>query len=214
VSWASGEPRLASGFPATAHVPPDLANLIVRREGDAELFGLLERYLVEHDIADIDRQFSETLASNPNSGEFIKGHAIVLAELALCPYRGKIVRDPELFKEPWSKPERANHLLARLAFTQALLSGWGHKTVTLYRGAAVDGSLPPRAPASFVSATFSKALATEHFEGGPSTQTAVLWRQEVPVSRLLMTFLETPAMTGRFNEAEALLLGDPENRAF
>gem|GEM_PF-5823679 len=29
-----------------------------------------------------------------------------------------------------------------------------------------------------------------------------------------MTFVETPALNGRFNEAEAVLIGEPGNRAF
>lgn len=35
-----------------------------------------------------------------------------------------------------------------------------------------------------------------------------LWRQEVPVDRLFMTFLETAAMNAQFAEAEAVILGD------
>jgi len=192
----------------------DVAELIERRNGDPALFALLERFLADRGISELDRSFSETFVSNPSSGELIKGHAVVLAELGLCPYHGKVIRDPHLFDEPWSKVRRAEHLIARLAFSQELWSGWGHRAVTLYRGAAVDGPLPPRTPASFVSATFSSDVARAHFRGGPATRTAVLWRQVVPVSRLFMTFVETPALNGRFNEAEAVLIGEPGNRAF
>ena len=74
--------------------------------------------------------------------------------------------------------------------------------------------MEPRAPASFVSATFSRELAEEHFAGGPATRTAVLWRQRVATERLLMTFLETEALNGRYKEAEAILLGEPGNPVF
>ena len=57
-------------------------------------------------------------------------------------------------------------------------------------------------------------MAAAHFEGGPTTRTAVLWRQQVPITRVLMTFFETREMNRRFNEAEAVLIGDPGNRAF
>jgi hypothetical protein len=90
----------------------------------------------------------------------------------------------------------------------------GEEAVTLYRGAAVEGPLSKPARSSFVSATFSSEVAAAHFEGGPATQTAVLWRQRVPVGRLFMTFLETREMDRRFNEAEAVLIGDTANRAF
>jgi hypothetical protein len=68
-------------------------------------------------------------------------------------------------------------------------------------------------PAS-VSSTFSAQVANAHFEGGPTSRGGALWRQRVPVTRLLMTFLETPAFNDRFHEAEAVLIGDPGNHAF
>ena len=62
---------------------------------------------------------------------------------------------------------------------------------------------------SFVSATFSPEVAEEHFSGGSTTRTAVMWRRQIPIDRLLMTFVETRALNGRFKEAEALLVGEP-----
>ena len=194
--------------------PPDLALCVARRRGDGGLYALVEEYLSDRAVAELDRAFAESFVSNPASGELVKGHAIVLAELGLCPYRGKVVRDPDLFAEPWSKDSRATHLLIRLALARELWSSWGSDAVTLYRGAAVDRELRSDRQASFISATFSKIVAEDHFAGGPATQTAVIWRQKVPVARLLMTFVETAALNGRFKEAEALLIGDPENRAF
>ena len=194
--------------------PLDLAALVRARAGDPELFTLLDEFIADRDVADLERRFTGAFVSNPRSGEFVKGHAIVLAELGLCPYRGKIVRDPGVFEGAGRKERRAEHLIARLAFTSGLWSAIGEETVTLYRGAAVEGQLPEPSLSSFVSATFSHDVAAAHFEGGPATRTAVLWRQRVPVARLLMTFLETRAMNGRFREAEALLVGDPANRAF
>jgi hypothetical protein len=192
----------------------DVARCVERRSGEERLFGLLEEVMADHEVADLEQRFSRTFVSNPQSGEVVKGHAIVLAELGLCPYGGKIVRDPGLFAEPWSREKRTRHLVARLAFTQALWNVLGQEDVVLYRGAATDGPLPEPAPSSFVSTTLSSEVAMSHFEGGPNTQTAVLWRQRVPVARLLMSFLETRAMNERFKEAEAVLIAEPANRAF
>jgi len=192
----------------------DLARCIDQRSGVERLFGLLEEVMADYGVAELERRFSTTFVSNPASGEVVKGHAIVLAELGLCPFRGKVVRDPRLFDEPWTKARRAQHLVARLGFTQALWSLLGETSAVLYRGAATDGSLTEPSPSSFVSATLSREVAMAHFEGGPTTRVAVLWRQHVPVARLLMTFLETRAMNDRFREAEAVLIGDPANRAF
>ena len=65
-----------------------------------------------------------------------------------------------------------------------------------------------------MSATFSRAVAEAHFEGGPSTRVALLVRQEVPVERLVMSFLETEAMNAAYREAEGVLVGDPGNPTF
>src|SRR5947209_7854125 len=161
--------------------PPDLALCVARRRGDGGLYALVEEYLSDRAVAELDRAFAETFVSNPASGELVKGHAIVLAELGLCPYQGKIARDPDLFAERRSKKRRAAHIVARLAFTHELWSILCSERVTVYRGAALEGTLPERSPASFVSATFSRELALEHFDGGPATETAILWRQDVPV---------------------------------
>jgi hypothetical protein len=193
----------------------DLAARVEAREGDARLFAFADEVMDAVGVMDLEQRFTTTFVTNPRSGEFVKGHAIVLAELGLCPYRGKVVRDPDLFEEPWCKARRAEHLIARLAFTSELWSSVaGQGSVILYRGAAVAGPLPEPSPSSFVSATFSREVGASHFEGGPTTETAVLWRQRVPVRRLLMTFLETREMNRRFKEAEAVLIADPANRAF
>ncbi len=189
----------------------DLVRRVEAREGHPELFALLDEALAMAGVSELEHPFAARVVSNPRSGELVKGHAIVLAELGLCPYRGKVVRDPELFAGSWSKERRAAHIVTRLGFLRALLAD---QAVTLFRGAAVEGPLPARSPSSFVSATFSRDVAAEHFEGGPNTETAVLWRQLVPAARLFMTFLETREMSERFREAEAVLVGEPGNRAF
>jgi hypothetical protein len=206
--------KLSEGLGRDRSSIDDLDRRVEAREGDPRLFALLDEAMTARGVADLERRFCATFASNPASGEFVKGHAIVLAELGLAPYRGKVVRDPGVFAGPCAKTRRARHLVARLAFTQALWASRGEHAVTLYRGAAVDGPLPERAPGSFISATFSREVATEHFEGGPTSQTSALWRQRVPLARLFMTFLETPELNGRFKEAEAVLIADPANRAF
>jgi hypothetical protein len=211
---AAERQKLSEGLARDRSSIDDLDRRVGAREGDPRLFALLGEAMTARGVADLERRFCATFASNPASGEFVKGHAIVLAELGLAPYRGKVVRDAGLFAGPYAKPRRARHLVARLAFTQALWATCGEHAVTLYRGAAVDGPLPERASGSLISATFSREVATEHFEGGPTSQTSALWRQRVPLARLFMTFLETLELNGRFKEAEAVLIADPDNRAF
>ncbi|MBV8733613.1 MAG: hypothetical protein JO120_02410 [Solirubrobacterales bacterium] len=192
----------------------DVAQQIAQRVGRQSLFALLDAAMAARGLADLDELFTAAFVSNPRSGEFVKGHAIVLAELGLSPYRGQVVRNPTVFAGSTSKSRRAEHLIARLAFAQELWASLGYESVVLYRGMAAEGPLRALAPSSFLSATFSREVATEHFEGGPATKSAALWRQDVPVSRLVMTFLETRGMSSRFKEAEAVLLAEPRTGVF
>ena len=185
---------------------PNVEDHIGRREGSPGLYAALSACLERRDLLAMDRAFTTAYVSNPWAGEIVKGHAIVLAELGLCTYDGKIVRDPELFARPWSAERRAAHLIARMAFAQELW-GTGGSDLTLYRGAASDEDIGPPRATSFLSATFSRAVAEAHFEGGPGTRAAVLVRREVPLDRLVMTFLETEAMNAPYREAEAVLVG-------
>ena len=192
----------------------DLAERIARREGHPALYALVDEFLSDHELDDLEHDFCASFVTNPRAGEIVKGHAIVLAELGLCPYRGPAPRDPNLFAGRWSRPRRASHLLWRLAFTHELWRRLGSRELVLYRAAATDDPCVASRPATFVSATFSRPVAEAQFTGGPTTRAAVLWRQRVPTERALMTFLETRAMSRRFHEAEAILLADPSNQAF
>ena len=211
---ASMRRAMRENLAATQPGSIDLGRHISAHEGHPDLFALLERVMAARELAELEARFSAGFVSNPRSGEFVKGHAIVLAELGLAPFRGQVVRNPDVFGEPFSRTRRAEHLIARLAFTQELWASWGRERVTLYRGMATDGPVQLQSRPSFVSATFSREVATAHFEGGVATTAAMLWRQEVPASRLVMTFLETRDMNRRYNEAEAVLIADPSAPAF
>ena len=174
---------------------------------DPELAAVARAVLDEHGLAEMDEAFARRYASNPWSGELVKGHAIVAAELGLAPYHGKVVRDPALFDGGWSKERRAEHLLVRLALTGELWTRAGATRVELFRGSAGEGTRRAERPSTFVSATFSRAVAEAHFAGGPRTRWAELATARVPVGRLLMTFWETAALNERYAEAEAILLG-------
>jgi hypothetical protein len=185
-----------------------------RRRGEPQLITMLETFLKERGLLELDREFARAFVSNPHAGELVKGHAIVLAQLGLCSYQGKLLRDPEVLRAPWSYALRRQHIIMRLAFMGALWAAWGIGTATLYRATATQGPLEHRRGGSFISATFSAEVAEAHFRGGPSTAAAVMWRQDVPVERVFMSFLETPAYNGQFLEAEAVLIGDPEATTF
>ncbi len=189
----------------------DVEDCIASRHGSPAAADALLRLLERSGLAELDQSFSRSYVSNPHSGETVKGHAIVVAEMGLCPHLGKVVRDEELFSGDGARERRRAHLLLRLAFNQELFSMLGRPSVALYRATAVGARAAPLSP-SLVAATFSKEVATALFESAPAA--GVLARQQVPASRLLMTFLETPAMDDRYREAEAVLIGEPNNPAF
>jgi hypothetical protein len=192
-----------------AHRGLELDACVAQRRGDPGLAETLHGFLAERGLAELERQFTATFVSNPNSGELVKGHAIVLAHLGLHPYRGHAPRDRRLLTHPWPAEQRKRHIIARLGFLSALWTLLELDRLTLYRGAASEEPLSGRSDGSFVSATFSLEVAQSHFEGGPATRNALLMRMSVPASRVFMTFLETSAMNERFLEAEAVVIGDP-----
>ena len=63
--------------------------------GNPALWTDLKRYMTEESLWDIEEMFAEQYVRNPNSGELVKGHAIVLAELGLVAFEGKQVRDAD-----------------------------------------------------------------------------------------------------------------------
>ncbi len=190
----------------------ELDRSVRERRGSAIAAASLEALLDAAGLGDLERSLSRTYVSNPNSGEVVKGHAIVIAEMGLCPYTGKTVRDEALFEGEGSREDRRRHILLRVAFLQELTALLGITSVELYRGAALMSAAEAPRPSSLIATTFSRDVATSHFDS--NTAAALLARQRVPVSRLFMTFLETAAMNDRYREAEAVLIGDPSNPVF
>lgn len=205
----AGERALAASWLA-GRIPGDLdlPARVACREGDPRLIGVLEEYLKCRGLLDLERLFAQAFVSNPAAGEMVKAHAIVLAEMGLCPFEGKVIRDPAVLSGELSRERRSEHLLARLAFSGALWSAVGQGTAT-YRAFSSESALARPAPASFVSATLSAEVALEHFAGGPATRSAAIWRSPLDPARVLMSFLETGAMNRQYKEAEVVLIGGP-----
>jgi hypothetical protein len=67
---------------------------------------------------------------------------------------------------------------------------------------------------SFISGTFNRDVAEALFAEHDMTRTIVMYRQTVPLARLVMTYLETEQFNHPFKESEAVLLCDPTNLAF
>lgn len=180
------------------------------RVGIDLLYDDIETYLGHRGVADIEATFSRQFVSNPYAGEVVKGHRIVVAELGLVPYVGTVLRDPATFEGDWTRERRAEHVCARLGFVRALFRHLDLPHITLYRGFTAHDEIEAPRNHTFVSASFSPAVARSHLHD----PTGVLHDQAVPVERVFMTYLETRAMNQMFLEAEAILLFDAGNERF
>jgi len=174
---------------------------------DPRLWADAQGFFDRRGVLDMETEFARIFVSNPYSGDCVKGHRIVIAELGLVRYQGPVPRDPEIFAGAWSRERRARHVVSRLGLVREVLHRLGLDRMPLYRGMSFK-SLEPAENRTFVSATFQRAVAEAHFTANPEA-CGVLYRRWVPAERALMTFLETEAMNGVFREAEAVLLHDP-----
>jgi hypothetical protein len=184
------------------------------RKAPARIAEAFEAFMREKQTWALEGVFAETFVSNPGSGECVKGHEIVIAEMGFAPYRGTIVRNPATFHAPWTRARRADHILWRMAFVQALLAERGVEKPLLFRGVSSETPLRHPAPAAFVSATFSHDVAADFYGKPDDRRHAVLMRQLADRERVFMTYLETAAMNRHFLEAEAVLVGRPPGALF
>ena len=187
------------------------------RTGPNSLAEDLASYMVSVGMDKIEQKTADIIVLNPNSGEWIKGMAIVLAEMGLVPYRDKIPRTRDIFEGLGGKENRRNYLIHRLAFVRAYFHFLGIKEVTLYRGMATEWEWGER-PSSrtFVSFTFSIKLAGSHcdFNRNSDDKHSYLLKRTFSVEDLFMTNLETDAMNKQYKEAEALVLYHEEDSIF
>lgn len=195
----------------TAHGAPgqiEAAPFIENRRGYPEAFRWLRDYLAETEPAglpDMDDDLAASYVSNPRSGDLIRAHLITAARLGLSSYRGKAVRDQASLSGMWAEERRAAHIIHRAAFVQALWSRADRPGPMIYRGIGLQGQARLQTPAfSLISATFSRAVAESHFDS-ERAEAAALLRCRLPIGRLFMTFLETPAMNSQYLEADAVL---------
>lgn len=198
----------------TFDMPSDGLELLSRSLPCNKWSDAFENFMSFKNLRQLDKNFVQQFASNPNAGETVKGHRIVLAEMGLCPYDGPIVRDPKTFEGEWSKARRSEHILTRLAFMHAVFERFQLKAIPLFRTVYSRSTLNAPRNTGFVSSTFSQDVALSLFRSGQNANMAAMYWQEVPVERVFMSCFETAALSEKYQEAEAVLLFDPDNRVF
>lgn len=167
----------------------------------------LQEYMKAVNLSKIEEKTANLVALNPNSGEWIKGMEIVLAEIGLVPYHGKIPRTEDIFSGIGRKENRREYLINRLAFIQSYFSLFKLTEVVLYRGMSTEQRWL-ELPRSLLSCTFKLevAQAFSDFVSKSKYKNSYLLKMTCPVERLFMTFLETEALNRQYKEAEALVL--------
>lgn len=170
-------------------------------------------YMESHGLWEMEAEFAEGFVSNPYSGEMVKGHRIVLAEMGLAAFSDKAIRNPKIFDGAWSKGRREAHMVSRLGFVRAMFEKAGTRTLLLYRGISFEGQ-PEDRNKTFVSTSLDFEIARSCFGKDDAAEAGILYRQSVPVDRVFMSCLETDQMNRHFRESEVVLLADPANRVF
>jgi hypothetical protein len=164
-----------------------------------------EMFMREKDMLEMDHALASTYVSHPGSGEAVRGHMIVIAEMGLAPYRGKIARDPAAFEGGWRKARRADHVLWRTAFVRAMLAALGLTELELHRGVSGESDIDPTRRDTLESWSFNRAV-TEGVAGPDDARPhREVQTRRIPIERAFMTYLETRAMNLQFLEAEAVL---------
>lgn len=177
------------------------------REGSKLLGKDLMNYMKYIGMLEEEIKTAETMVLNPNSGEWVKGMNIVLGEMGLVTYQGKMPRTKDIFKGLGDKNNRRKYLINRLAFIRAYFSMLDIDEVVLYRGMSNEKRWK-KVNRTYLPCTFSLevAKAFSDFERESKYKNSYLVKMTCPIDKLFMTYWETEAMNRQYKEAEALVL--------
>ena len=164
-------------------------------------------YMESEDLAEQEALTQKYFVLNPSSGEWIKGLKIMLAELGLVDYKGKVTRTNSIFKGKGSKLLRRKYLINRLAFMRALFELLDIKELVLYRGMSTEKGWLEK-ERTFLSCTCNPEVAEAFccLKRDSKYKNSYLVKLTVPVNDIFMTYLETEAMNNQYKEAEAIIL--------
>jgi hypothetical protein len=174
----------------------------------------LQAFMLAHDLGRLEHELSVQWVSNPEGNEHVKAHRMALAEMGWVPYQGPALRNKTFMQGAFSLSERKRHILYRVAFVRALFKHLEQSHVLLYRGMVSVGPIQTTYNKGFIAASFSESVALAHLHNLPKDSVGVLYKQWVPIERLLMTFYETKAMNQMYKEAEAVLFYDAKAAFF
>ena len=187
------------------------------KTGPKSLRADLKNYFENLNLWDLEKKTSEIQVMNPDSGDWIRGIQIVMAEMGLKAYSGPIIRSSREFEGSGSKERRRQYILHRLAFIRTAFQKMGLNELILYRGMASEWQWEPEVDKDsrfWSSWTFSHQVANDFSETSPDNKfkNSYLLKRAIPVEKVFMTYVETEAMNRQYLEAEALVLHGLEDR--
>lgn len=178
-------------------------------EGSTLLAQDLKNYMKSIGLYEEERKTAETMVLNPNSGEWIKGMNIVIAELGLVPYQDKVPRTNAIFEGIGNKKNRRRYIINRLAFIRAYFYLLNIFEVVLYKGMSNENQWRV-VPRTYLPCTFNLEVAEafSDFRRNSKYKISYLVKMTIPVEKIFMTYFETEEMNRQYKEAEALVLYD------
>ncbi len=180
---------------------------LLSETGSALLYDDLACYMEHLSLLELEQKTAQQYVLNPNSGEWVKGLRIVMAELGLIDFDEKQPRTPEIFQGTGSRDNRKKYIISRLAFVQTFFQLAGYHQVQLFRGMATEGRYIEK-PRTLLSATFDPEVAKAFSKIDMSDQAAFsyLFKFTYPIDNLFMTYFETELFNTRYKEREAVIL--------
>ena len=175
--------------------------------GDCDLHNDLKEYMKSLDLYELELKTANQYLLNPQSGEWIKGLKIVMAEMGLIDFKERIPRTKDIFLGMGEKSVRRNYIISRLAFIQSIFEILGIEEVPLYRGMSSSINLF-ETPSTLVSATFSADTAKDFasINDDSAYRSAYFVKFMYPITNLFMTFFETEQFNERYKEQEAIII--------
>lgn len=170
-----------------------------------EIHEIFKTYMSGKNLWELEKQSQELMVLNPNSGEWFKGLYIVMAEMGLTNFEGKVPRTNSIFKGIGDKVCRRNYIQTRLGFVRAMFDHYGLSQLTIYRGMSSESDFK-KINRSLLNMTFSYDVANAFADMSTEQyKTSYIVKWTVPTSKLFMTCFETNEMNQRYKEKEAIV---------
>ena len=178
-----------------------------RKKGYPSLYQDLQNYVKHFKVEELEHKTAEQYVLNPYSGEWLKGMRMVMAEMGLIDFEESIPRTANIFEGIGSKDNRKKYIIYRMAFLRRIFKEKKISQVPLYRGMSSEVNLV-ETPKTLLSTTFhlDTALSFSGFQqDNAAIKSSYCFKWQHPIKNLFMTYFETEAFNGRYQEQEGII---------